>query len=229
MVRTSAPELAALAQVLASDARAAMTLAMLDGRAWTPSELAVAAQVARPTASEHVDRLVAAGLVEEVRQGRHRYVRLRDGRVAETIEAFAALTDRVRPAGASLRAQRADTALRQGRSCYRHLAGRLGVALADGLRRDGLVTAEWTLTKAGRDWLGELGVVLPARPTRPLVRPCLDWTERREHLAGLAADELLAALVRLGWVERRAESRAVALTAEGRRGLAGRLDEALTA
>ena len=221
---TSAPELASLAQALASDARAAMTLALLDGRAWTLTELAATAQVARPTASEHVDRLVDARLVEEVRQGRHRYVRIRDAHVAETIEAFAALTDRTRPAASSLRSQRADEAMRAARTCYRHLAGRLGVSLCDGLRRQGLVTEDWTLDDTGRDWLRELGVVLPTAPPRPLVRPCLDWTERREHLAGLAADELLTALVRLRWISRRAGSRAVGLTPDGARGLAGLVD-----
>lgn len=229
MIATSAPELAALAQVLASDARATMTLAMLDGRAWTLSELAAVAGVSRPTASEHIDRLVQAGLVEEVRQGRHRYARLGDAHVAETIEAFAALTDRVRPAPASLRAQRADRALRLGRSCYRHLAGQLGVALCDGMRKEGLLADDWTLTRAGRDWLLELGIVLPPASRRPLVRPCLDWTERRDHLAGVAADELLSALLRERWVIRQPDSRAIVLTPDGERGLGQLIEDALTA
>jgi len=216
---TSAPDLAAVAQALASDARAAMVLALLDGRAWTLSELAAAAGVGRPTASEHVDQLVAARLVEELRQGRHRYLRLPGPEVAEAVESLAALSDRVRPAAPSLRAQRVDRALREARSCYGHLAGRLGVQLCDGLRAAGHVSPDWTLTASGRRWLGSLGVELPHRPRRPLVRPCLDWTERREHLAGVAADELLTTLERRRFVERVRGSRAVRLTGPGREAL----------
>lgn len=222
MPTTSAPDLAAIAQVLASDARAAMLLALLDGRAWTLSELAGAAGVSRPTASEHVDRLVGAGLVEEVRQGRHRYLRLAGPTVAEGVESLAALSGRVRPAAPTLRAQRADQALRAGRSCYRHLAGRLGVALCGGLVDHGYVSPAWTLTDAGERWLESIDVRLPAASRRPLLRPCLDWTERREHLAGVVADELLTTFTRHGWVDRSPGSRAVRLTDTGREVL-GRL------
>ena len=204
-----------------------MILTLLDGRAWTLTELAFAAQVARPTASEHLDRLVAAGLVEEVRQGRHRYVRISDGSTAETIEAFAALSKRVRPPAPTLRAHRADRALREGRSCYRHLAGRLGVALCDGMINQELISADWTLTEAGRTWLADIGLAIPGTAGSPgsgpgsvrrrsLLRPCLDWTERRDHLAGALADQMLDEFCTRGWLRRTSNSRAVELTASGK-------------
>ena len=224
---TSAPDLAAVAQALANRARATMILALLDGRAWTLTELATAAQVARPTASEHLDMLVAVGLVGEVRQGRHRYVRITDGTTAETIEALAALTERIQPPAPTLRAQRADQAMREGRSCYRHLAGRLGVALCDGMINQGPISADWTLTGVGQAWITELGIPHPdpagggassaPRPGRgrPLLRPCLDWTQRREHLAGVLADQMFDAFCQRDWLERSPTSRAVRLTPSG--------------
>jgi DNA-binding transcriptional ArsR family regulator len=215
MSSASAPDLAAAAQVLASEARASMALALLDGRAWTLTELARAANIGLSTASAHVDQLVGARLFEEVRQGRHRYLRIAGPAVAETIESLATLTDGVRPAQQSLKAQRTDRALREARSCYHHLAGRLGVALCDGARSLGYVAPDWTLTSSGGEWLAGLGVELPSATNRPLVRPCLDWTERREHLAGVAADLLLATLVREAWITRAKDSRAVRLTPSG--------------
>ncbi|WP_344042699.1 winged helix-turn-helix domain-containing protein [Nocardioides panacihumi] len=223
MSMTSAPDLATVAHALANQARATMILTLLDGRAWTLTELAFAAQVARPTASEHVDRLVAAGLVEEVRQGRHRYVRISDGSTAETIEALAALSKRVRPPAPTLRAHRADRALREGRSCYRHLAGRLGVALCDGMISQELISADWTLTEAGRNWVADIGLMIPSTTgspgsvrRRPFLRPCLDWTERRDHLAGALADQMFDEFCTRGWLRRTSSSRAVELTASGR-------------
>ena len=229
MANASAPDLAVVAGALASDARATMVLALLDGRAWTLTELARASGTAASTASEHVDRLVAAGLLEEVRQGRHRYLRIAGSQVAETVEALAALTDRVRPAEQSLGGQRADAALREARVCYRHLAGRLGVALCDGARAAGFVTTDWALTDLGRAWLTGLGVTLPTAPRRPLIRPCLDWTERREHLAGVVGDELLSTCLDRGWLTRRRGSRHVVVSDTGRAALEQVLDGARVA
>ncbi|MGO2664342.1 ArsR/SmtB family transcription factor, partial [Mycetocola reblochoni] len=216
---TSTPELAATAALLANETRASMLVAMLDGRAWTPTELARGLAVSPPTVTEHLHRLVDAGLLVENRQGRHRYVRIADPAVAEMVEALAAFSAVVRPAEHSWSAQRADRALREARSCYRHLAGRLGVALCDGLRSGGQVDGTWALTESGRTWFAGIGVDLPAESGRPLLRPCMDWTERREHLAGPAADALLATLTARGWLLLGPARRELRLSAEGRAGL----------
>ncbi len=221
MEGTSSPELAATAAVFANEARASMLLLLLDGRAWTLTELSRAADIARSSASEHADRLLDAGLVEEVRQGRHRYLRLAGTRAADLVEALAAFSGRVRPATPSLDAQHRDRAIKEARTCYRHLAGTLGVALADGMRATGYIESDFSLTPAGRTWVASLGVELPTHPRRALTRPCLDWTERREHLAGLAADMLLATFTENAWIERvPSNPRAVRLTAAGSEGLA---------
>lgn len=221
MKGTSSPELAATAAVFANDARASMLLLMLDGRAWTLTELSNTVDIARSSASEHADRLLDAGLVEEMRQGRHRYLRLAGTAAAELVESLAAFSGRVRPAKQSLDAQHRDRAIREARTCYRHLAGRLGIALTDGMRAKGFIESDFSLTPSGRAWLASLGIDLPKHPKRALTRPCLDWTERREHLAGLAADMLLATFKEQAWIEHVPSStRAVRLTAAGREGLA---------
>ncbi|NKQ57191.1 winged helix-turn-helix transcriptional regulator [Amycolatopsis sp. K13G38] len=194
--------LADVAAVLAEPSRAKMCLALLDGRAWTIGELARAAGVGPSTASEHVTRLRESGFVTGARQGRHSYVRLADPRVAELIEHLAQHAEQ-RPATglkASLRARR----LAYARTCYDHLAGTVGVAIRDGMVRTGLVAVEagLTLTARGHDVLTGLGVPVPAGGRRPLLRDCLDWTERREHFGGALPAALLAHAVEAGWVSR---------------------------
>ncbi|MBO9704505.1 MAG: winged helix-turn-helix transcriptional regulator [Arthrobacter sp.] len=215
MNSVSRPSLAGTAALLANETRASIMLNLLDGRAWTPTELADALTIARPTATEQLHRLVDAGMLTEVRQGRHRYVRLASPAVADLVESLAAFSQKSAPAAASLRSQRADKALREGRTCYRHLAGRLGVALTDGMHRLGYLDPTWILTPAGHTWFEALGVDLPRSSSRAFTRPCLDWTERRDHLAGTAAEALLTTFVRRGWLEQLGSTRAVRLTTEG--------------
>ena len=215
------PDLTAVCSALADESRAAMALAMMDGRAWTVSELAEVAGIARSTATEHAHRLVAVGLCGEVRQGRHRYLRLRDPHVAEMLESIGALSSPA-PPRATFRAVTRDAALRAGRTCYRHLAGALGVAVTDGLRELGVVTPAWELGPHGRSWFAGLGIDVRPSSRQPLLRPCLDWTERREHLAGALGDALCAALLEQNWVTRRPGTRAVSLTDQGRHALAER-------
>jgi DNA-binding transcriptional ArsR family regulator len=194
--------LAEVAAVLADPSRAAMCLALLDGRAWTVGELARAADVAASTASEHVSRLRDAGFVASVKQGRHNYVRIADPRVAELIEHLAQHAEHRPVSGlrSSLRVRK----LEYARTCYDHLAGTVGVALRDGMLRTGMVDAGdgLALTGHGRQVLGELGVEVPAGTRRPLLRDCLDWTERREHLAGAVPASVLSRAVEAGWVSR---------------------------
>ncbi|WP_442934626.1 ArsR/SmtB family transcription factor [Micromonospora sp. CPCC 205739] len=193
--------LADLAALLADDTRAGICLALLDGRAWTAGELARAARVAPSTASEHLTRLVRGGLLVEERQGRHRYLRLAGPAVAQLIEDLAGhVSPAPRPAG-SLRAATADAALAHARTCYDHLAGRLGVRLRDALLTRGLLDATdgLAVTPAGRDWLTDLGVAPLPAGRRPLLRDCLDWTERRPHLAGALGAALCRRFAELGW------------------------------
>ncbi|TQM04252.1 ArsR/SmtB family transcription factor [Pseudonocardia kunmingensis] len=213
----TAAALADLAALLADRTRARFCVALLDGRAWTASELAGLAGVAPSTASEHLGRLVAGGLLVERRQGRHRYVQLASPQVAQLVEDMAAHANPGQEAPVGLRAVTAAAALAQARTCYDHLAGRLGVAITDALGARGLLDrgGGFALTAAGLDWFAaELGFV-PARSRRPVARPCLDWTERRSHLAGQAGAHLCAQLERNGWIARRRGDRAVKVTPDG--------------
>ncbi|ARF55799.1 ArsR/SmtB family transcription factor [Streptomyces gilvosporeus] len=216
----SAAELARLAGLLADRTRAAFCLALLDGRAWTAGELAAYAQVAPSTASEHLTRLTEGGLLAEHRQGRHRYVRLASPRAAELIESLAAHLGPPAAPPRGLRAVSASAALARGRTCYDHLAGRLGVALTDAMTARGLLDQDggFALTDAGRTWLTEgLGIEAAALcgGRRPQARGCLDWTERRPHLAGTAGARLCDRLLERRWIRRIGTGRAVRLTPDG--------------
>ncbi|MFF8281218.1 ArsR/SmtB family transcription factor [Streptomyces albus] len=223
--RTKGPDLAAVAQLLADGTRASFCLALLDGRAWTATELARHAGVAASTATEHLNALVRGNLLVEERQGRHRYVRLADAPVAELVENLAALApDRPAPPR-SLSAAGRRRALAHARTCYDHLAGALGVAITDAMTERGLLDWEHglRLTGAGEGWLAELGVTVPAGTRRPAVRSCLDWTERRPHLAGAIGAALCGHALDSGWILRIGTTRAVTVTPEGRQVLRDRL------
>ncbi|MEV0795439.1 helix-turn-helix domain-containing protein [Kribbella sp. NPDC050459] len=195
-------ELAGWARMLADGTRATVCLALLDGRAWTASELAKVAKVSRPTISEHLNLLVGGGLLTEVRQGRHRYVKLAGPDTAELLEGLAALAPRRAEVVNSLAAVSKRDAFARARTCYDHLAGKLGVALADAMTERDLV--DWSegisLTPKGQAWLDDLGIELSTRRGRPAVRSCLDVTERRPHLAGAVGAALCEHALRHGWV-----------------------------
>jgi DNA-binding transcriptional ArsR family regulator len=217
---TSPSDLASLASLLADDTRAAMCLALLDGRAWTAGELAAHTRVAPSTATEHLHRLVDGGLLVQHRQGRHRYVRLADASVAHLLEDLSARLEPRREPVHGLRAVTADAALRRGRTCYDHLAGRLGVAVTDAMTEAGLLdqTGGFALTGTGLAWLTDTLGLAPAdlRPgKRPLARGCVDWTERRPHLAGTAGAKLCQKFFDNGWVARIGSGRAVRLSPAG--------------
>lgn len=217
-VRDGGPDLAAVAALLADGTRAGICLALLDGRAWTASELAHHAGVAASTATGHLNALVGGGLLVEERQGRHRYVRLAGPRVAESIESLAALAPRREAPARSLSTAGRRHALARARTCYDHLAGALGVALTDAMTERRLL--DWDggpgLTAAGRAWLGALGVTVPSGTRRPAVRSCLDWTERRPHLAGAVGAALCRHAFDAGWIVPVGTTRAVAVTPAGR-------------
>ncbi|GLP72377.1 transcriptional regulator [Streptomyces sp. TUS-ST3] len=213
-----APQLARLAALIADETRAACLLALLDGRAWTAGELARRAGVAASTLSEHLDKLVAGGLLTQERQGRHRYVRLADARVAHLVEDLAAqVSPNTVQHPRNLRESSAGSAMARGRTCYDHLAGRLGIAVTDALTSRRLLRQDtgFALTDAGLAWFEAAGISLDRKGRRPLARACLDWTERRPHLAGVAGAALCRHALAEGWCVRIGSERAVKVTQAG--------------
>ncbi len=233
-------DLAAVAALIADPGRARMLSALLDGRALPASMLAAEAGLSAPATSSHLNKLRAGGLVDVEASGRHRYYRLSGPHVAAVLEALATIAP-VAPVR-SLRQGTQAAALRAARSCYDHLAGRLGVAVttalldrqvlvavygvADASRRPGerlaaaLTTHPYRLGPDAEAVLGLLGVDLPdllsaSRSSRPLLRFCTDWTEQRHHLAGRLGAALLAALCHTGCVVRHPDRRSLTLTGHG--------------
>ncbi len=233
-------DIAALGSLLADESRARILLALGDGRALAASVLASEAGVAPSTASRHLGRLVDGGLLAVEPHGRHRYYRLAGAHVGELLETLAGAA----PA-APVRSLREGTrahAVRAARTCYDHLAGRLGASLmaallereiltgADGRfvpardRRDRLSApgreVEYRLTERGAAELADFGV--DARElggTRPLIRYCVDWSEQRHHLAGALGAALTDRLLALDWIRHAPAGRAVHVTPDGERGL----------
>jgi DNA-binding transcriptional ArsR family regulator len=224
------PRLARVAAMVADPARSRMLAYLLSGEYASASELARVASVTPATASGHLARLQEARFVVCEPRGRHRYFRLADADVAHALEALAVVAERDEHDAAWTHPERAR--LRQARCCYGHLAGRLGVQLFTSLQGvGGLQTTGhgFELTEAGRHWLGDLGLT-PPEPSgrRRFAYPCLDWSERRDHLAGQLADQLFQHLVTQGWL-RRGSGRAVDITPSGHTELLPRLAPAESA
>lgn len=211
--------LAATAALIGDPARASMLFALMDGRAFTAGELARTAGVAAPTASGHLSKLMDAGLLAVESQGRHRYFRLASTEVAAGLEGLLGLAA-YRNGHEGTQAPRVgpqDREMRRARVCYDHLAGELGVALFRAMtERDQLrITSDGAaLTGAGETLLRELGA-LPHEGRAPLCRPCLDWSERRHHLAGKAGAVLCRTALDRDWVRRMEDTRAVRITPAG--------------
>jgi DNA-binding transcriptional ArsR family regulator len=226
---TTNARFAEIAALAGDPARVGMLHALLDGRALTATELARAAGVTPQTASGHLSRLTRAGLIAVHQQGRHRYHRLASATVAQMMESIMQVAALAAPPPARMFTGPRDAALRQARTCYDHLAGRLGVALADALVDAGHVeltddagllteTGAAHLKRAGLDVEGISGVN-GKRPKRVLCRPCLDWSERRPHLAGALGAALCSHCLDKGWIRRIDGTRAVAITRKGEQGL----------
>ena len=218
---------AQVASLAGDPARAGMLHALMDGRALTASELAHVAHITPQTASGHLARMTAVGLLRVEKQGRHRYHRLASPAVAQMIESIMQVASGLEPARPSLSVGPKDAALRAARTCYDHLAGRLGVALADALVARGyaeLAADAGVVTGTGLELLARIGIDVDAllvrrgkRPARILCRPCLDWSERRPHLAGAVGAALCTYSLGEGWVRRIRDTRAVAITPKGQR------------
>lgn len=210
--------LAEIAAVIGDPGRARMLVALLGGEALPAGELAWQAGIKPSTASGHLAQLVRCGLLVVLRQGRHRYFRLATPDVARLLEAMLAVAA-TRTAPRHRPESPRDAALRRGRTCYDHLAGRLGVAIADGLVAAGhlwLDDGAAVLKPSGRLLLQGLGVDLGRSAA---CRACLDWSERRHHLGGAVGTAMARRFFALGWLQRLPESRAVHLTPAGGDGL----------
>ena len=221
------PNIAAPAALIGDPGRAAMLQALLDGRAQPASALAWAAGLTAQAASNHLTKLVEGGLLKVEREGRHRYYRLHNAEVAHALEALALLAAPIRALEEprSLQAR----ALRNGRCCYGHLAGRLGVGIARALEDHGHILPGddklYAVSSSGAAWFAQLGIDAAAlRSKRGVARQCLDWTERQHHLAGPLGVALCDRMEDLGWITRDRASRAADLTPAGREALRERLD-----
>jgi DNA-binding transcriptional ArsR family regulator len=215
-------DMAAIAALVGDPARANILCALMDGRAFTAGELAYAAHVSPQTASGHLGKLAVARLITSTPQGRHRYFRLAGAHVAAMLESIMAVAAIAPP---RCRPIRIDDAMRSARLCYDHLAGRLGVGLADALRAGGhleLGDDGGALTASGEAFLREFGIDMEAarHSRRIFCRPCVDWSERRFHIAGAVGAALAQRLFGLGWIARVRDGRTLVITPAGRRNLA---------
>jgi DNA-binding transcriptional ArsR family regulator len=218
------PKIAQVASLVGDPTRANMLAGLLDGRALTASELAYLSGVSPQTASGHLAKLKDAGLLALERQGRHRYFRLASPLVSRMLEGLMVVAE---DGPARHRNHwRGGEALRHARSCYDHMAGRIAVGITDSLiERTYIALSEdgGQVTCMGRAFLDKIGVSLCSVPRRRVFcRPCLDWSERRPHLAGLVGAALLHFAFARGWVQRIPDSRALLVTPAGKQGFADR-------
>lgn len=216
-------ELSLTANLLGDPGRAAILLSLMDGLALPAGELASIANVAPQTASGHLARLIDGGLLSVERQGRHRYYRLSSPEVADAIEALLVVTARPKSQERTVPTHTVTAgSLAHARTCYAHLAGWLGVQIAKELEHRGLLRASgaklYTMSPSGRIWFQSLGIDIPegTRARDQFARRCLDWTERRHHLAGTLGCAMYKRLLELRWVVPIRDTRAVRVTLEGK-------------
>ncbi len=222
---TNVASLAGVAALIGEPARAAMLVTLMDGRAFTAGELGKAAGVTPPTASGHLARMLDAGLLTLEKQGRHRYYRIANASVAGLLESLMSLTGELSAASnrKPVRTGPRDQALRRARLCYDHLAGEVAVGMAASMVARGQLDFGpdgGIVTKEGLSFLASLGVDLSPGPSAGLrrsafCRPCLDWSERRPHVAGALGRLLFEKFAVNGWVRQAGEGRAISVTPLG--------------
>src|SRR3984893_11291657 len=200
------PDIAMVASLVGDPARSNMLTALMSGRALTASELAQEAGITPQTASSHLSKLEAGGLIEPEKQGRHRYYRLTGSDVALVLEGLAGLA--ARAGHMRVRTGPKDPALRRARICYDHLAGDLGVQMLDSMKRQRLIRQSKEaieLTAEGERFLAkslQISAEALAHPRRPVCKACLDWSERRHHLAGTLGAAIMTRFTELKWAAR---------------------------
>ncbi len=211
------PDIARIAALIGDPARANMLTALMSGKALTATELAAEAGITPATASTHLAKLQAGGLIASRKQGRHKYLTLANDAVGHTLETLMGLA----AASGHLRTRTGpkDPALRKARVCYNHLAGSLGIRLYDSLRAQGHLAGEEDirLTESGQSAAETFGINVDtlAKSRAPLCRSCLDWSARRAHLAGSLGRAYLSRIETLGWANRVKGSRIIAFSPRG--------------
>ncbi|HIP22837.1 MAG TPA: ArsR family transcriptional regulator [Rhodobacteraceae bacterium] len=209
------PNISGIAALIGDPARANMLTALMSGKALTASELALEGGVMAPTASSHLQKLVAGGLISVRKQGRHKYYTLAEDDIAELLERLmgvAARTGQMR-----VRTGPKDPALRKARACYGHLAGHMGVQMLEAMLRDEMAAEHagaLEILPLGHEKMRALGVEIEGLKP-PICKPCLDWSARKNHLGGQLGVAVFKRLIELGWMRRLPDSRVVAFSAEG--------------
>ncbi|MCJ8011904.1 helix-turn-helix domain-containing protein [Paenibacillus sp. KQZ6P-2] len=218
----ASPKVAELISLLGDASRATILTSLMDGRFHTASELALAAGITPQTASFHLGKMVAGKLVTVEKHGRYRYYQLADHEIAQSLEMLLTLS---KPAEVrSLRQSSQMKALREARTCYDHLAGKLGVRLTESMLDHGYLEkgqTEFTVTPEGERFFADFGLDLPAlrKQRRSFSRICLDWSERQHHLAGTLGHAVVARFFELNWIKRPPSGRAIIVTEQGKAGL----------
>lgn len=212
------PNITIIAALIGDPARTNMLVALMSGKALTATELATEAGVTAQTASAHLGKLLHGGLIAVSKQGRHKYFTLANDDVADLLEQMMGLAAKAGHMRVSTGPK--DPAMRHARACYNHLAGEMGVQMYDSMLRNGHLESDETLilTPPGRQFMEGIGIALPPLETarRPLCKPCLDWSARRNHLGGALGVALLDKFEAEGWITRKAGSRVVSFTDAGR-------------
>ncbi len=212
------PDIALLGSLIGDPARANMLTALMTGMALTASELAAEASITLQTASSHLSKLEAGGLIRQRKQGRHRYFSIADDDVGNLLETMMGLAQK--KGHMRTRTGPKDPALRKARVCYNHLAGEYGVQMLDSMKARNFVLEgkdELELTDAGRDFVTAMGIDMEplSNSRRPLCKPCLDWSARRSHLAGSIGTAFLEHFYHQGWARRISGSRVVDFNQKG--------------
>jgi len=213
--------IAVVGELIGDQARSAMLVTLLDGRARTAGELALNAGISAQSASGHLSKLLDGGLLKVRSAGRHRFYSLAGAEVAHAMEALGAIA--TKPRGSHAIRPRASGDLYLARTCYDHLAGQIAVEMAARLEKTAVLRTQgeldFELGPHGKSWFTNLGIDVEElrRSRRCFARQCVDWTERRPHLAGILGAALCSRLIELGWVTRRQQTRALRVTERGAR------------
>jgi len=212
------PNISFVANLIGDGARSKMLTALMGGKALTASELALEADITSQTASSHLSKLIEGQLLVVRKQGRHKYFQLKNGEIASLLEMLLNVSSNI--SHPKTKTGPSDPRLRESRVCYDHLAGELGVALYDSLVKNNHIIdrgCETTLTEKGVQFFNELGLKIEElkKSKRPLCKPCLDWSERRNHLSGQVGYWILTDIYNKGWAVKDADSRCILFTQKG--------------
>jgi DNA-binding transcriptional ArsR family regulator len=216
-----------IAALLGDKCRSSMLWNLLDGRAYTATELSLCTDVSAQSASNHLSKLVDANILMVEKQGRHRYYRYANDEVAQVIESMANL---VPLSQKNIRKEKTETAgVTYARTCYDHIAGKLGVTITNSLLKNGIieeVSKKYEVSSSGNNWFRSIGINIDEikLQKRSFAYPCLDWSERRHHLAGALGATLLQTMLHHDWIRRIKNSRELLLTSKGKMELGNKLN-----